>query len=97
VAAVTADQPTVLSDRERGEILARALTTWTSWGWRVESQGPTQAQLVKGKHTSHLLHFFLGLFTLGLWWITVWPAVTLLGGQKQKFLTVDEYGNVLTR
>jgi hypothetical protein len=53
----------------------------------------TQAQLVKGKHTSHLLHLVLSLLTAGLW-IPVSILVALVGGEKQKLLAVDEYGTV---
>lgn len=47
-----------------------------------------------GKRVNHLLHFFVGIFTLGAWWI-VWAIMAIAGGERRKMLTVDEYGNVL--
>jgi hypothetical protein len=70
-----------------------AVRQHTRRGWRLEHRTENQAQLVKGKHTSHLLHLVLSLITLGIW-IPIWILVSLLGGQKQKFLSVDEYGTV---
>jgi len=86
--------PTKLTPDERSERLAYVLRSDTGSGWRVVSQTASSAQLVKGKQTSHLLHFILGLFTFGLWWLFVWLPVTIFGGEKQRYVAVDEYGNV---
>jgi hypothetical protein len=67
----------------------------TQSGWRVQSQTQTQAQLVKGKPTNHLLHLILTIITVGLWAI-VWILTVLFAGQKQKFASVDEYGRLAT-
>lgn len=83
-----------LTPEQRSERLAYVLRSDTSNGWRVVSQTGSSAQIAKGKHTSHLLHFFIGLFTLGLWWLFVWLPVAIFGGEKQRYVSVDEYGNV---
>ena len=64
-------------------------------GWRVQSMSTTQAQLLKGKPTNHVLHLILSLITLGLW-LLVWIGVVIFAGQKQRLVTVDEFGNVHT-
>lgn len=79
---------------ERQAALARSVADHARQGWRVQSQSATQAQLVKGKRPSHLLHFFIGLLTLSLWWIFVWLPISIFGGEKHRLLTVDEQGNV---
>ena len=84
---VTADQ----RKYQLGMAIAREVS---SNGWRVESQSDYQAVLAKGKPTNHVLHFFIGLFTLGVWWC-VWPVVWLLNRRQTKIITVDEYGNTL--
>ena len=40
----------------------------------------------------HILHFVIGLFTLGIWWL-VWVALALFGGEKRMSVGVDEWGN----
>lgn len=77
----------------RAAALERAVAEHTRHGWRVVSQTPTQAQLVKGKPTNHVLHLILTLVTVGLWSI-VWILVVLFAGEKQKFLQVDASGRV---
>lgn len=47
----------------------------------MEADGGSIAHVKK--QTSHLLHFFLGLFTLGLWWI-VWFAVGIRASYDQR-------------
>lgn len=84
-----------LSSEDRSQILERYVITATHSGWRVVSQTSTQAQLVKGKPTNHLLHLILSLVTLGLW-VPVWIGVAIFAGQKQRFCSVDEYGRVTT-
>ena len=65
----------------------------TARGWRVSSQSSYSAQFEKGKHTSHFLHLFLTLLTLGLW-LPVWIAVTIIGGHKQKHVLDTEDGRL---
>lgn len=59
---------------------------YVRWGWRVESRSPTQAVVVKGRRTNHLLHLILTLVTLGVWAI-VWILIAIFGGEKRKVLT----------
>lgn len=80
------------SAEERKEALARAIHTQVAQGARVESQGDYQAILVKGHRPNHLLHFVIGIFTLGLWWF-VWLGVVVLGGERRMSVNVDEWGN----
>lgn len=83
-----------LTVEQRAEVLEREVASQARGGWRVVSQTQTQAQLVKGKPTSHLLHFFIGIFTLSLWWIFVWIPLAIFGGEKHKHITVSESGGV---
>jgi hypothetical protein len=83
-----------LSMDERKGLLAQNIANYVGQGYRIESQSDTMAVLVVGKRVNHLLHFFVGIFTLGAWWI-VWAIMAIAGGERRKMLTVDEYGNVL--
>ena len=62
-------------------------------GRRVESQSDFQAVLIHGHRPNHLLHFVIGLFTIGIWWL-VWLVMSVVGGEKREMVTVDEWGNV---
>jgi hypothetical protein len=79
---------------ERKATLDRTLQLWGAKGWRIETRSDFQATIAKGKEISHVLHFFLVLFTLGLWLI-VWFLLGVGGGVKRTLITVDEYGNVI--
>lgn len=59
----------------------------------MESRTDRQVVLVKGHRPNHLLHFFIGLFTLGLWWLLVWLPLTIFGGEKRKVLNVETAPN----
>lgn len=61
---------------------------------RLESQTDTQAILVAGHRPNHLLHFFLGLFTLSLWWIFVWLPISAFGGERRIVYAVTPEGSV---
>ncbi len=50
--------------------------------------------MVQGRRPNHLLHFFIGFVTLGLWWLFVWLPLTVFGGEKRQTIAVDEFGNV---
>lgn len=78
---------------DRREALAQVVRHQTRMGWRVVSQTDSQAQLVKGKPTNHLLHLILSLVTLGIW-IPVWIAVAIFAGEKHRFVSVDASGQV---
>ena len=61
-------------------------------GAKVESDADYQAVLVSGNRVNHLLHFFVGIFTCGWWWI-VWIFLALTGGEKRYIVRTDEFGN----
>lgn len=83
---------------ERKELLSRQLAQRiAATGGRLESQTDTMAVLVRGKRVNHILHFLLGFPTIGFWWLTVWPALVIFGGEKRQVVTVDDYGNILTQ
>jgi hypothetical protein len=86
--------PQTLSTEERADVLASTLRSQTSHGWRVVSQTQTDANLEKGKNTSHGLHIFLSIITVGLWAIFVWLPLTIFAGLKHRRITVDPYGKV---
>ncbi len=81
---------------ERKALLANTLQGQVAGGARIESQGDFQAVVVKGHRTNHLLHFFIGLFTLGLWWIA-WFFIAIFGGEKRQMINVDQFGNVFVQ
>lgn len=78
---------------ERKQALARTIQSEVAGGARVESQSDYQAVLVKGHRVNHILHLILTLITLGVW-VVVWIAMVLIGGEKRRMATVDEFGNV---
>jgi hypothetical protein len=84
-----------LTTEQRSEALARYVAQQAQSGWRVQTQTQTQAQLVRGHRTNHVLHLILTLITLGIWAI-VWILMVVFGGEKHRFVSVDEYGNVHT-
>jgi hypothetical protein len=84
---------TTTTDEARKYALAQAVANEVRGGWGVQSQTDFQAVLVKGNRPNHLLHLVLTFVTLGLW-AFVWVAVALIGGEKHRVVTVDEYGNV---
>ena len=64
----------------------------TRWGWRVEAEAGGHVVLVKGKPVSHLLHFFLGVFTCSAWWFVVWLPLTVFGGEQRISVAEDAAG-----
>jgi hypothetical protein len=92
---VSSGESAKVTSEERTRVLDNYILTAGQQGWRVASQSPTSAQLLKGKPTNHVLHLILTLVTLGAWAI-VWILVSIFGGQKQQLVTVDEYGRVHT-
>lgn len=88
------EAPLTKTADERAMLLAQAVAREVAAGSRVESQTGIMAVLVRGHRVNHLLHFFIGVITLGMWWI-VWLILTITGGEKREVLTVDDYGNIL--
>jgi hypothetical protein len=78
---------------QRRELMARQVQNSIAQGARVQSQSEFQAVMVKGKPVNNTLHFFVGLFTFGVWWL-VWIILAITGGEKREMITVDEFGNV---
>lgn len=89
------EERATITQEERTAVLERYVAGAGQLGWRVQSMSATQAQLLKGKPTNHVLHLILSLVTLGAW-LVVWAAVTILAGQKQRLVTVDQFGQVRT-
>jgi hypothetical protein len=63
---------------------------------RIESQSDVQAVIVFGRKPNHLLHFLIGVFTLGAWWI-VWLILSIAQTETKRMITVDEAGRVQSR
>lgn len=83
-----------VEDSQRRELLAQAIARNVAAGARVETQSDYQAILVRGHRCNHLLHFFIGIFTLGIWWVLVWLPLWAWGGEKRTIVHVDERGAV---
>lgn len=93
---MTTTEPHLLSMDERAAALNREVAQQVRGGWRVQSQTPTTAQLVKGHRTNHILHLILSIITLGIWLI-VWLLMVVFGGESHRYLEVDEIGQVHKR
>ena len=91
-AAITTSQE--MSPDDRKAALARAVASDVRSGWHVQSQTDYQAVLRKGKRTSHGLHIFLSIITLGLW-IPVWVVMAIVNRDRSRVVSVDPYGRLL--
>ena len=94
--AITATHSQPVSHKsvdERKQLLARTIQSQIAQGARVESQSDFQVVLITGRRPNHVLHFVVGLVTLGFWWL-VWAGIALFGGEKRQIAQVDEFGNV---
>lgn len=78
---------------ERKEALARQVQAEVAKGWRVESTGDYQVEMVKGKPVNHLLHLILTLVTVFMW-VVIWVLLAMFGGESRLLLIVDEFANV---
>ena len=83
-----------ISDSEKANKLAMAISSEVSKGWRVESQSQVQAVLVKGKNINHTLQIFLSVITLGFWLIVYLP-IYFTNRRQTKIVRVDDFGNTL--
>lgn len=52
-------------------------------GGRVEARDGDRLVVGSGS-TNHVLHFVLGIFTFGLWWVLVWIPKSVAGGRKRR-------------
>ena len=71
--------------------MAAGIQKTVSQGAAVEWESEYQAVIVYGRRVNHLLHFIVGIFTLGLWWL-VWIVLAIFGGEKRWLISVDESG-----
>ena len=76
------------------ERLAAAVNDWVRIGWRVETYGPDQVVMVRGRRPNHVLHLLLSIVTLGLW-LPVWAILALTQGEKRQVLTAMPDGCVV--
>ncbi len=81
---------------ERRQRLQAVVQAEVVRGARIESQTDTLAVIVHGRRVNHLLHFLVGVFTIGAWWF-IWLLLAVLGGEKRYLIAVDDHGNVSTR
>jgi len=65
----------------------------TSVDVTVAKTGEWSALVTIRPKTNHLLHFLIGVFTCGTWWL-VWLLIYLTTSSKaaQRVLTIDEWG-----
>lgn len=85
-----------ISTEERRARLMAVVQAEVVRGARIESQTDTLAVIVHGRRVNHLLHFLIGILTVGAWWV-VWLLLAILGGEKRYVIAVDDYGNVSTQ
>ena len=83
-----------ITESERAHKLALAIATEVSRGWRVESQSPIQAVLVKGKNINHTLQIVLSVITAGVW-LLVYIPIWLVNKRQIKIIRIDDFGNTL--
>lgn len=84
------------SEAERSAILQQVIAQQVARnrGVRIEPMGPTQAVLVSGKRTNHILHLLLSVFTVGFW-LPIWLIIALSNsGERRQVITVDAWGRV---
>jgi hypothetical protein len=82
-----------LTRTERSQTLESEAQYFVAKGWRLHAITPTQAELIKGQPISHGLHIFFSIATVGLW-LLVYIPLLIFGGEKHKYLTIDELGRV---
>jgi hypothetical protein len=66
-------------------------------GYRIESRTSTQIVYVSGCRVNHLLHFFIGLLTIVIWWLLVWLPLGIFGGEKRRLVTFQPDGTLTDR
>ena len=77
----------------RAQTLETEVEHYVARGWRLRAKNPADAELVKGQPISHGLHIFFSIATVGLW-LLVYIPLLIFGGEKHKYLRVDEKGMV---
>jgi hypothetical protein len=86
----------LVSRADRTRTLEAEVDYFVQRGWRLRSKNPADAELVKGQPVSHALHIFFSIATLGLW-LLVYVPLLIFGGEKHKYIAVDERGRVSMR
>ena len=54
-------------------------------GGHVEARDGDRLVVSSGS-TNHGLHFIMGFFTFGLWWVFVWAPILVAGGRKRRVI-----------
>lgn len=80
-----------LSPDERKSTLSRAVQEQLRYGGRIESASDFQVVLLFGESVNHLLHFLIGILTIGAWWI-VWLILAVSNRRIRRSLYIDEAG-----
>ena len=93
------EQPgAAIPQEDRQQRLSHLVSSRSLEGWVVVDRNDRDASAVlmlPGKPVNHLLHFLVGVFTCGLWWI-VWLILVLTQKKEQRMrVTIDQYGNLL--
>lgn len=73
--------------------LDRAVVDYVAMGWRVESKTDSQAVLVRGGNTNHVLHLLLSCVTCFAWAI-IWFLVAISNQKKTVVLSINSEGLV---
>ena len=60
-------------------------------GARILLAGDYETIIVRGRPVNHILHFIVGLFTFGIWWVA-WLIMAATGGEKRYVIRTDEQG-----
>ncbi len=84
---------TSITRSDRTQTLDAEIQYHGSNGWRLRTKTASEAHLVKGEPVSHFLHLFFAIATLGLW-LVVWIPLIVFGGERHKYVSVDEQGRV---
>lgn len=85
--------PPAITLTERSNTLVAEIEFYGTKGWRLRSKTASEAHLVRGEPVNHFVHLFFTITTLGLW-LLVWIPLIILGGERHKYVSVDEQGRV---
>lgn len=72
-----------LADAPGDAALTESLDALIAAGWRIESETTDYVFLIRGQRVNHILHFLVGLFALGIWWL-IWIVIAATGGEERK-------------
>lgn len=77
--------PAEAPDDESQRVFAQRIDTELASGGRLESKTDDMAVIIHGRRVNHVLHFLIGIFTFGLWWL-VWLVMAVAGGECRTVL-----------